>query len=128
MKKRITFSILLLFLAIGFTACEKNRGCFAKNIPECIKQSIKEDTRIIRAEEYCNTDKTKKIYHLIKKTIAPGIIMNDENCNVIPVQTETFKWVLGKDDDWALGYLRPDGTVEYDGDIYHFKRVIFRKI
>jgi hypothetical protein len=127
--KKIILNLVAIALLLCINACHKYRF---DDVPACIKERIekrkKEGYSIKHVKEYRNTDGTKKMYHLVeKRPLAPGIIMYDENCNTILVQSEEFTWVAGVSaKHLKFGYLQPDGTVEYDGDIYRFKRIVYK--
>jgi len=125
--KKIILILSAAVLLLCTTTCnseETNKGRFAKNIPACIKQTIKDDILIIQVEEYCSTDGTKKIYTFLSFH-SPGIIGYDENCNLLFIQTE--EWRPLDPDGFVWGFLLPDGTIKYkyEEDIYHFKRIVF---
>ena len=137
MNRRILIvSTFLLLIAIGFSACEKrcrNKGSFAKNIPECIKKSIKEHCGVVCVEEYYAPNGTDKIYRFIMEdVILHGTPMHwpdqayDENCNIILLQTEEHEWIPGPSEYGVIvAYLLPNGTIDYDDVIYDFKRIVF---
>jgi hypothetical protein len=132
-KIGLIFGTIALMFYIN--ACEpeyKNKGKFANGIPKCIKQSIKKD-RVIIAEEYCASDGIKKIYRLIMEDVIwkgkpahwPDQ-MYDENCNRLMIDTEEFAWNPAPEcGDLVVGYLFPNGTIEYNDVIYSFKRIVF---
>ena len=128
MKKIILFlSVAALLLCT--TTCsseEKNKGIFKKNVPECVKKMIKNTNVILRADEYCSTDDTKRIYDFVSP---PNYIVmwNDEKCNAFFVVEKGLPSLNPNQDNWIKGYLLPNGTIEYKDDIYHFKRIVFTK-
>jgi len=120
------FGILaLLFCA---TTCSKNKDFLAKNIPECIKQHIKEQSWVICVEEYCSKNDTKKIYIFKNHPSFKVCLMGyDENCNLFLVKSDEYNCIPNDPDEWVWGEVLPDGTIEYKDDIYHFKRIVFTK-
>jgi len=127
MKKMILFlSIVALTLCI--ISCEKaprNKGHFSKDIPKCLQQLVKENLSITYVEEYCSVDGSKKLYNPMPPAI--GLLMYDENCKFVTVQSEEYPWHVVEPEDpiFNWGYLLPDGTVDYKENIYHFKRIVF---
>ena len=133
--------ILLIAITLLFciNACEKeieNKGRVKKNIPECVKEKIKHDLGIATAEEYCNEDGTKKIYYLIytKDSLKgfpppPLSYVYAEDCDGLFVQMadNPIIFVLGDGTimNTPVATLYPNGTMEYKGDIYYFKRTVF---
>jgi len=130
MKKIMLFlsAAVLLLCATTCDSEEKNKGRFAKNIPVCIKERIKDDGWIVRADEYCSTDDAKKIYNFVHcpfPFLDTMMFWYDENCNFFLVQSEEYPVRVFNPDDWVWGFLLPDKTIEYKEDIYHFKRIVF---
>jgi hypothetical protein len=136
MKRILIVSTFLLLIAIVFSACEKrckNKGSFAKNIPECIKESIKKDCGVVCTEEYFAFNGTNTIYRFIMKDVVwEGTPMHypdqayDENCNFILLQTEEHEYNSGlSGGEVIFAYLLSNGTIEYDDVIYNFKRIVF---
>jgi len=125
---------LMVFLLFSATTCSKNKDYLAKNIPECIKQKIKDDNLIVSAEEYCTPDGIKKIYCFIMgEVIFKGCVLQpppqtwDDNCNLFLLDSDEYTPNPLNPDEWVWGYLLPDGTIEYKENIYHFKRIVFTK-
>ena len=52
-----------------------------------------------------------------------GTIGYDEKCN--PLFKEGSQGIGFDPDNWVWPSLLPDGTFEYERDIYHFKRTVF---
>jgi len=126
MKKLILFlsAAVLLLCTTTCSSEDENKGRFARNIPTCIKEIIKDSPSITRCGEYCSTDDTKKIYELVGP---PGFGSTgfDENCNLFLIPSEEFPIIVTNPDDWDWAFVLPDGTIKYKEDIYHFKRVVF---
>jgi hypothetical protein len=129
MKKNIIVILSIIALLLCISACEreyKNKGRFEKNIPACIKELIKGQGWVIRAEEYCSKDDTKKIYLFLdhpQSTVC--LIGYNENCNYFLVKSDEYDCNTLNPDCWVWGEMLPDGTIEYKEDIYRFNRVVF---
>ncbi|MCL2289290.1 MAG: hypothetical protein FWC34_01090 [Bacteroidetes bacterium] len=126
MKKMILFlsAVILLLCLTTCKSDEENKGRYAKNIPDCVKEKIKNSPGIIRCREYCNTEGTKKIYELVFPS-GFGTMGLNESCKSFLIESEEYTPIPASPDLWDWGYLLPDGTMEYKEDIYHFKRIVF---
>ena len=127
MKKVMLFLSVTICLVCAIICCSKEKNSFAKNVPECIKERIK-DNYCWRIKEYCTTDGTKRTYNFLSNpSQSISATWYDDNCNFSLVNSEEDPvHVLEPDDPiWNWGYLLPDGTIEYREDIYHFKRTVY---
>jgi hypothetical protein len=134
MKKNIIVILSIIALLLCINACEReyrNKGRFEKNIPACIKQTIKEGW-IVSAEEYCSTDGAKRIYRFMMGDVIFNDIvikqspeMMDDECNEFFVEFDEYPTLIPA--ELERGYSLPDGTIEFKEDIYHFKRIVFTK-
>ena len=117
-KMMLILSAALLLLCLTNCNSEKNR--FAENIPICIKQKVND--QIVRIDEYCSTDDTKRIYVFFHEPTLPysGVVY-DEDCNFFLI-----KWGPCNPLNPG-GFMLSDGTIEYKDDIYHFKRTVFKQ-
>jgi len=98
---------------------------FAKDIPKCLKKLIRNNSSIIRIEEYRRINGEKKIYHIID-TSSMNKIICDENCNTFFLETEDFRIPRYPEDRIeGVGYLFGEGLIEYNKDSYRFKRTVF---
>jgi len=125
--KKIILALCAAALLLCTTTCsseETNKGRYAKNIPACVKGKIKSTDVIFRADEYCSTDGAKRIYDFATPP-AYMVTWNDEECNGFMVVEREAPSLNPNQDDWDMGYLLPDGTIEYKNDFYHFKRIVF---
>ncbi|MDR2970500.1 MAG: hypothetical protein LBU83_01025 [Bacteroidales bacterium] len=129
MKIVIPILSIVAFI-LWLTSCEKapkNKDYLAKDFPKCLQQLIKEDLSITYVEEYCSEDGSKKLYNPMPPEI--GLLMYEENCKFVTVQSEKYPWTVNAPEDpiFNWGYLLSDGTVDYKGNIYHLKRIVFTK-
>ena len=117
MKRIITLSTLLLFFAIGFSACEKVE--IGKNVPKCIEKKIKEETSMCLSyvEEYIYKDKgdiKSRVYKFSYGSPVCLLLMPsppvyyDEQCNLVDVVVVEY------------------GNIEYDNAIYYNNRYVYQ--
>jgi len=127
--KKIMLILSAAVLLLCTTTCnsdEKNKGAFAKNIPKCLKQKIENSNWIWRADEYCSTHDTRKIYIYYYHPSETLTMMGyDEYCNFFMVEPEEGTPNPNDPNGFVWGFLLSDGTIEYEEDIYHFKRIVF---
>ena len=98
---------------------------YAKNIPECIKQQIKQQ---IRVEEYSCKEDIKKIYIFIDPPPFKVCLMGyDDNCNLFLVKSNEYDCRPLEPKEWMWGEMLPDRTIEYKEVVYYFKRNVFTK-
>jgi len=122
MKKIILFLgvTILLLCVTNCSSEETKKGRFAKEVPTCIQQKVNE--QIVRIDEYCSTDDTKRIYVVFDHFTLPYISTGyDENCRLFFIKQEGSPWVALNPE----GFVLPDETIEYQEDIYCFKRTVF---
>ena len=129
MRKIMLFlSAAILLLCVTTCSSDENKGRFKKNIPECIKQKIKDQDWIIRADEYCSKDNIKKIYIIYDHPQSIICLIGyDENCDEFLVKSDEYNCKPLNPECFVWGEMLPDGTIEYGGDIYRFKRVVFKQ-
>ena len=124
--KRITLLLSAAILLLCTTTCnsEENKGRFAKNIPVCVKERIRENKEVCCVDEYCNIGDIKKIYIFFDHFTLPYITMGfNEDCKFFFIKQEGSPWIALNPE----GFVLPDETIEYKEDIYHFKRTVFKQ-
>jgi len=121
--KRIILFLSAISLLLCVTSCDplntKNKGHFEKNIPKCLKKMIINESCIMNAKEYCNITDTKKIY-IASRFADDGDVVCYSFAHISPY------WFDEVCNRFYVSDL-PDGTVEHNGEIYHFKRNVFTK-
>ena len=129
--KKVILLLCAAVLLLCLTSCNSDeiyKGRFAKNIPACVKQRIKEQDWVIRAEEYCSKDDTKKIYIFNEHPQSTVCLFGyDENCNNFIVKSDEYDCRALRPECFVWGEMLPDGTIEYEEDIYSFKRIVFKQ-
>ena len=131
----LILSVAVLLLCLTNCNSEEEKGDFAKNIPACIKKTIKGSDWVIFVDEYCTKNATKKIYAFLTEndhSSLPYILMGyDKNCNEFLINEEgapSFNPIPPYPPGlFVYATLFPDGTIEYKDDIYHFKRTVFKQ-
>jgi len=129
--KKVILLLCAAVLLLCLTSCNSDeiyKGRFAKNIPACVKQRIKEQDWVIRAEEYCSKGNTKKIYIFIDHPLSTLCPMGyDENCSYFLVKSDEYNCNPNAPSCWVWGEMLPNGTIEYKEEIYHFNRIVFKQ-